>query len=236
MAESKFNFGNLAGGLAAAVPSIFGTISGIIQRNKGMKMMKNNARPIYRRPSEVGQGLALSEQQYLNGGMPGTANLIDNIGSANANASDMAIQAASSGGDALDAITKLNYNQNQQFNNVAAQEAEFKAGQLDNYQQQLGIGAQYADKEFEYNQNQPYQDRAAAASAMIGAGNTNVGNGLNGVSQLATTALMGGMFSGNPKPKKSMFNPLDAALTAPLNFTNKRLVYNPYDKSVVAGS
>jgi len=101
---------------AAAIPSIFQGISGIVQGNKGKKMAQRNVRPVYTRPTEVGQGLSLAEQNYINGVMPGTSVARNNISSAGANALDNITQAASSSGDVLDGITKVQYNEDLQTN------------------------------------------------------------------------------------------------------------------------
>ena len=222
--------------IAAAIPSVFQGITGAIQAGKGRRMAENNIRPTYNRPKEATEALALSSNNYLNSGMPGKNGLVNQIGSANANALDMATQAASSGGDVLDAITKLNYNEQQQLNQVAAQEAQFKDAQLKDYQNQLGIAAGYSDKEFAYNKDQPYQDRAAAASSLIEAGNTNVGSGLNGLSTLATASLLGGEDdeAKNDKLKLAGLKKFggNAAANAAASLTGKKIIYDPYGKKL----
>lgn len=196
---------------AAAVPAVFQGISGIIQSNKGKRMAQKNVRPTYFRPSEVGQSLALSEQNYFNGGMPGTAAARNNISASSANAMDNVVQAASSGADVLDGISKINFNEGLQTNDLAAQQAAFKNQQLNQYQNQLVNSAQYADKEFAYNQDSPYQERAAAASALIGAGNVNTGNGINNLSSLATTVGLNGGFSSNGGSNNNTLGSLPAS-------------------------
>lgn len=222
-------------GLAAASP-IFQTISGAIQARKGRKLAQSNIRPIYTRPSEVTKGLAIAENNYLTGGMPGAAGVKNQIDSAFANNLDTATQAAGSGIDVIDALTKLDYNKQQQLNEVASNEAQFKQQQLDDYQRQLANGAAYSDKEFAYNKDQPYQDTAAEASALIGSGNTNVGNGINGITSIGTAIAMDRTKKPTVPTDKNMFHPLDAALTAPLNFTNKKMVFDPYGRRVLPGT
>lgn len=207
-AASAFNPWTAA---AAAVPAIFQGVSGIVQANKGKRMAQKNVRPIYARPTEVGQGLALAEQNYMNGGLPGESGLVNQVSSANANALDNSIQAASSGGDVLDAITKLNYNEQNQLNSINNKRVTYKDQQLADYQNQLQNSAQYTDKEFAYNQDAPYQDRAASASALINAGNQNIGSAVNGLGSLATVVGLNGGFNGNSEtPQISNSNTLAA--------------------------
>jgi len=191
-----------AAGAAAAIPSIFQGISGISQANRGKKMLANNIRPNYQRPNEVNQGLALAEQAYANGVMPGTSQAINNISGSGAAMLGQATQAAGSSGDILDAITKINYNQGEQFSNLAAQQAAFKAQQLQAYQQQLANSAGYADKEFAYNKDQPYQQTRQEGLDLIGAGNQNIGGAVNGAASIGTSLLMSGA------SKKAVFDPV----------------------------
>lgn len=226
---------------AAAVPSIFQGVSGAIQAAKGRRMAKNNIRPTYARPNEINTALALAENNFHNGGMPGSTGIKNQIDSGYANSLDMAIQAASSSGDVQDAITKLDYNRGKQYNDVATQEASFKQQQLEDYKKALMVGAGYSDKEFAYNKDQPYQDTAAAASALIEGGNINAGNAANGLSSLGTMALMNDfqktqqvdIFNQGLRPDSLLsslqrFKPLSPD-AGKINFTSglRKLVYDP---------
>jgi len=218
---------------AAAVPAIFQGISGIIQSNKGKRMAQNNIRPVYSRPTEVGQGLALAEQAYLNGGMPGSAVARNNVSSAGATALDNITQAASSGADVLDGISKVQYNEGLQTNDIATQEAAYKKQQLGQYQDQLANSAQYADKEFSYNKDAPYQTTAAAASALIGAGNTNVGNSVNNLGSLATTIGLNGGFNGKSENTNQLGSLPSSAAGIKVNpGMGGKMVWDPYTKKL----
>jgi hypothetical protein len=174
----------------AAGATAFKGISGAMQVSKGKNMAKNNIRPIYTRPNEVSQGLSLAEKGYENAVMPGTSQAINNISATGAAAFGSVRDSATNSGDVLDAITKVNFNQGQQFNDLASRQALYKQQQLGNLQAQLANSAQYGDKEFSYNKDQPYQDTAAAASALIGAGNQNLGSAVNELGTIGTAAIM----------------------------------------------
>lgn len=184
----------IAAGIAA-IPSIFQGISGMSQVSRGKKLAASNIRPTYQRPDEVNQALALAQQNFANGVMPGTALATNNISASGATMLNEATKAAGSSGDILDAITKIDYNQGQQYNALAGQQAQYKAQQMQNLQAQLQNSAGYTDKEFAYNKDQPYQDKAAQASALIGAGNQNIGNAVNGIANIGTSLAMGGQQS-----------------------------------------
>jgi hypothetical protein len=216
----------------AAGASAFKGISGAIQVGKGKTMAKNNIRPVYQRPGEVNQGLALAEQGYYNAVMPGTSQAINNISASGAGSFNAATQAASSSGDVLDAISKINFNQGQQFNDLASQQALYKQQQLGNLQSQLANSAQYTDKEFSYNKDSPYQDEAAAASAMIGAGNQNIGSAASELGTIGTAAIMNQGTGAKIKEAPQLTNvpPMSASLLSP--GLGGKMVYDPYTKKM----
>lgn len=183
-----------AAGLASG-GGIYKTIAGARQAKRGKDILKNLVRPTYTRPGEVTQALNLAERNYLNG-MPG-ANIAENrIGTSSATAMGTATQGASSSADVLDAATRINLNENNALNDLAVQEANFKQNALGGYLGELHNNATYADKEFDYNLNQPYQQKAAEASALIGAGNQNIYSGVSDIAGLGTNLLMGGFGGG----------------------------------------
>lgn len=166
----------------AAIPGLlsggYKAFAGAKQVKDGKEMAKNNIFQKYRRPEEVQQALRLAEQQYRNG-MPGTSLLENRIKSGAAMAMDASMQGASSSGDVLDAASRIGANTNTSMQDLALQEAAYKDKAMAGYTQQLQNSAGYADKEFQYNVAQPYERTAAAASALIGAGNTNVFAGVD---------------------------------------------------------
>lgn len=218
----------------AAIPTIWKGFKGNSQINQGNKILANNLRPTYSRPTEVGQSLALAEQAYLNGAMPGASTARNNISAVGANAFDNLTQGASSSGDLLDGITKIQATQDMSLNDLAIQEAAFKQQQLDDYQRQLATGAGYSDREFGYNYDQPYQDRAAAGNALIEAGNANLGAAIGEGAALGTAIASNqfGKKASQPGQTTSRFSPLSAAASAPLNFTAKKMVFDPYSRAV----
>lgn len=111
------------------------------------------------------------------------------IGRNVASATDTLMRTAGSSGDILDGITGINANSNEAFNNLALQEQQAKQIASQRYIDQLGVQSGYADKEFSYNQDQPYQNAMATASAMIGAGNQNKFAGWNDIAGMGASVL-----------------------------------------------
>lgn len=159
------------------------------QIKKGEALERSNVNPVYTRPGEVTTALNLAERNY-NNGMPGKSLMESRLGSNAATAYNTAVEGSSSSGDLLDAATKINLNTNFAGNDLNLQESNYKSGAMNNYIAQLQNNAQYADKEFQYNQDRPFQEQAAKASSLIGAGNQNEFGALNDVGQVASSALM----------------------------------------------
>lgn len=168
----------------AALPSLGKFITGDKQVKKGESLLNTAIRPIYKKPGEVMDATAILADQFFNPRMPGAKNLVSQAGSATANAIDNAVQGATSSGDVLDAVTKIDYNSRQQINDIGAAEAEFANNAQQNYVNQLMNDAQYTDKQFDVNQMQPYVNQVARGQALIGAGNNNKFGGGSELSKL----------------------------------------------------
>lgn len=196
----------LAAAGIAAVPGLINSglkfFGGNKQIKKGEEIDRNNKFIKYQRPSEVVQALKLAEKNYLSG-MPGVDILQNRIGTNAATAMNTATQGASSSADVLDAATKINYTTNMANEDLALEEQNFKQDALGGYLNQLGNNSGYADKEFSYNIDQPYQRRAAAASALIGAGHQNKWAGIDEGLGVATDILRTGL----KMPPKDGTNP-----------------------------
>lgn len=194
----------------AAIPGLisagYKTIAGIGQTKRGKEMAAANIFQKYNRPAEVDTALRLAEEKYRNGAMPGAELMQNRIGTSAAGAFDASMQGASSGGDVLDAASKINYNTNTAMNDLALNEAQYRDRALAGYTDQLNNSARYADKEFQYNIADPYARTAAAASALIGAGNMNTFTGIDeGMGSIA--AGIGALGEGGPTMGEIMGNP-----------------------------
>lgn len=178
--------------MGAAIPGLltggFKAISGMNQVREGKRLASQNVRPTYRRPGEVITAEAIAERNYLNG-MPGADIARSGINLNAAAAYGAAERGASSGGDLLDAATKIGLNTNQSMGQLAAQEAQYKITSGNAYNDALMKSAAYTDKEFSYNQDDPFQQKAAAASALINSGNKNIFSGLDDVAGMASSVI-----------------------------------------------
>lgn len=178
--------------LLAAVPAVasaaYKFIAGSKQVKDGKRIEKNNKFTTYQRPTEVTEALNLA-QRNLSNGMPGS-DLYENRIISNAGAAfNAASNGASSSADIIDSATKIGMNTNRAMQDLGLQEDNFTQRALGQVTDQLNNNAAYSDKEFMYNIDQPYQRKAAAASALIGAGNQNKFSAVDDLMGVATSAI-----------------------------------------------
>jgi len=133
----------------------------------------NPKRPTYTVPQEVQDKLA-QNQVNLNARSAGAARANENIFANQATTLQNATQAGGGISNQLLAGAMAQANTNQALGDLSASEME-------DYQRRLGnLGAaqsemgQYRDKEFDINKMQPFQDAAAAKSALIEGGIQNL--------------------------------------------------------------
>lgn len=207
----------IAPALLALIPSLIQAGQGIAQSVKANKIAKSNIRPTYsstpyKIPDEIKEYVARTKAM-MNTRLPGQ-NLMENKIDANTSNAIAAVQqSGNSSADIINSISGINGQQNDAYNNLGVQGATRYDALQGNVNNALLTSAQYKDRaydinsgnkqaEFEYNQNQPYQARAAAASALTGAGQQNIYNGIQGASNIGT------MMAANAQPKRNAAPPL----------------------------
>lgn len=219
----------LAAAAIKAAPALLSAgykfLSGNKQVKDGKRLQEQNKFTNYVRPTEATEALNLTERNFRNG-MPGS-DLYENRINSNAGAAfNAASNAASSSGDLLDAATKINMNTNRAMQDLGIQEDNFTQRALGQYTDQLGKNAVYSDKEFSYNIDQPFQAKAAAASALIGAGNQNKFSGFDEAMGVATDAARIGLNINEPTMGQKLgLSKIPLAKT--LGVTNKGALSNP---------
>lgn len=202
----------LAALAASAIPAIAKLFGGGKQVKDAKALAAGNKFTRYQTPEQVLQATKLAEGNYRNG-MPGQSRAENRIGTMEAGALNTATQGASSSGDLIDASTRINFGADQASNQLADQEAAYKAQALQGYEGALNNEAQYADKAYQINYLDPYIRKANTAAAMYGAGKINQQSGLDG---LATTALTAASMFGQ-KPENPVFGKINA--TQPVELT-----------------
>jgi hypothetical protein len=177
---------------AAAIPSVYKAGSGIVQAIRGKQMARNNQRPTYEIPQAIAGNQKLAANAYADPRLAGQDIMEDNLRSATATGLDAAKNISTDSGDILDAVSRLYGRESagvNQLNLAGAQQQQRDLAQLMGANSQLGA---YQDLAFDYNKNQPYQDRAGASSALIEAGNQNIYGGLDTLGSLTQSFIAPG--------------------------------------------
>lgn len=207
----------IAPALLALIPSLIQAGQGIAQSVKANKIAKSNIRPTYsstpyKIPDEIKEYVARTKAM-MNTRLPGQ-NLMENKIDANTSNAIAAVQqSGNSSADIINSISGINGQQNDAYNNLGIQGANRYDTLQENVNNALLTSAQYKDRaydinsgnrqaEFEYNQNQPYQARAAAASALTGAGQQNIYNGIQGASNIGTMMAANAQKTASPKSQQ----------------------------------
>jgi hypothetical protein len=182
----------ISAGIGAAVgigQSIYGGVkSG--QANKKMSDLESN-RPIYSRPDEIKQYLEMAKTN-TNSNMPGQTQMEQN----NQQSTQSSISKLEETGQ-LDAgaIQKLYQSEVGAHNNLAMQQAQYYQSNQDRLGQAFQKSAQYADQEFEYNVNAPWQRQYNKAIGQYESGQQTLNSGLNSVAGAAMSGAS--MFGGS---------------------------------------
>lgn len=207
----------IAPALLALIPSLIQAGQGVAQSIRANKIAKSNQRPSYtatpyKIPDEIKEYVARTKAM-MNTRLPGQ-NLMENKIDANTSNAIAAIQqSGNSSADIINSISGINGQQNDAYNNLGVQGATRYDALQGNVNNALLTSAQYKDRaydinsgnkqaEFEYNQNQPYQARAAAASALTGAGQQNIYNGIQGASNIGTMMAANAQKTSTPQSQQ----------------------------------
>lgn len=149
----------------------------------GMGESVANARMMAADPRLAGQGLM--EDKLANS----TSQAIENVGNY-----------ATSGGDALAALTKVNANEVAGLNDIGIQAAGQTQGNRMNLQGQLGVLGARQDQIFQANVKEPWMQKAAAISALRQSQKENIHGAISGAeaealkiaSLVSPTSMLGG--------------------------------------------
>lgn len=172
----------VAAGISAGVPAILKVTQSIQQANQAKRLEEKYDRPVYEIPDELLEAENLIAQQAARSDIPGQAYVEEQIDRSSTNTLAEMIRVSDNPGDILNRAMQLNQNRNDQIAGLGVQGAQMKRDAqfaLADFQRLL---ASYRDKEFEYNENAPYQAAMASASALRGASNQNLNSGLTDLS------------------------------------------------------
>lgn len=140
----------------------------------GLKKLMGANRPEYEIPESARQALAQARILQADKNMPGEQKALEQVGISSANAT----QAASQGGNVLEAISAIQGQQDRATQGVLARSEEDQRNDQQRLMQQLGIMSQYEDQKFQMNEFAPYAENQQETRDLVGALSTNASNAL----------------------------------------------------------
>lgn len=140
----------------------------------GLKKFMGAGRPEYEIPESARQALAQARILQADKNMPGEQKALEQVGISSANAT----QAASQGGNVLEAISAIQGQQDRATQGVLARSEEDQRNDQNRLMQQLGIMSQYEDQKYQMNEFAPYAENQQETRDLVGALSTNVSNAL----------------------------------------------------------
>lgn len=183
------------------------------QEGQGREMSTAYKRPMYSAPSSIKENTQNMRMLYQNPNMLGY-NLLNKQRLSEQAATLRALKESGAGGGNLHAaMVGLNDNANKADQDMQIAQNDQKTRALQGLGQALTTEAQYADKEFAYNKDQPYQNAQAAAAAQIQASQKQKDNmyqsgtqGVLGMGQQFTQLMQ------NPEFMKALSDPKIAGM------------------------
>lgn len=197
MADNKGGFLSALGGLGGAIgagSSIIGLLSGLGQKARGNRMLRNAVDPGYKIPKEFGKNL-LEAESLARTGLPSEQY---NLASTNIQRGTAgALGALGKFRNPMAAVSNIQRNQNDALASLDAQNA---AARRQNILQAMGARREMAGQQLAKQQyaQQVYADQVNQANALIGAGSQNFAGGLSSLGQLG---LMQSLYGNKPTPK-----------------------------------
>lgn len=221
--------------IIAAAAAVYQIGSGIDQKNKAKKMERSLKRPDYNPrpyeiPKEVDQYLQKAKMEALDQKLPGQQVMEERISGATSNAVAATQQSGTDSAEILNAIAGIQRSEDRAVNDLNVMAAQDQIRKQANVDQALSNSAQFADRKtamdkqdadrkFQINEYDPYKEKAAAISALKGAGQQNIYGGIEGISSVAMTQMQYGDNSKKVKqpPTGTPYAgpPMNSAGTAP---------------------
>jgi len=167
--------------IAQGVPALIQAGTGIAQFVSGNRAMKNNVRPMMDIPDSAQSALGLRRSMASQMEMPGQSQAEQAMNQQVALGAQQATQTAGTSSEALGALTNMFAARMGQQNDLAGQAAQNFNMNQDKLAGELARMADWEQQQFMTNQMQPFLDKAAMSSAMVGSGMQNAFQGVTGI-------------------------------------------------------
>jgi hypothetical protein len=175
---------------SSIIPSIAQGITGAQQKKEAKRLRESTTRPVYETPMSAKKALNIAEQQATQG-LVGRSILEDRLRSSTAGAVRATEEVATSPASRLAAITATYGKEMEGMEDIAMADTQARLEAANRLSRAFGTMANYEDREFDINEQRPFDDAMAAASALEGAGMQNKQGALEGLSRAGAAALSG---------------------------------------------
>jgi len=192
--------------------AIYNAINNRNQQEKANKQLQSTIqnRPSYPTPGYINSILDIANRQ-AGGNMPGYAQAQDKIAANTALGAGEINRTALDPNQTLGALTKLYTNQTANQNNLAVQNANYQNNQLNNLKSAYQLGADYADKGWDWNTKQAFEEQynrlVADRAAYNQAKNQSLQGLMSGMSNLSSSII--NAYSKNPDGFSDWFGDKD---------------------------
>lgn len=198
---------------ASLVPSLVQGFTGMEQSRRARKILDNLNRPQFEIPTAATEALGTARTLASTNQLPNQVQAEMGINQSTANALYNINQNATSGTEALAAITGVAANENAAMNDLSGRAAVFSQQQNQNLMNQLNQYAGWQNRAWDYNVNQPFQMKLAEGQALAAAGMQNKYEALKGgagatANIFGNKALMENGTGGADKWQDNYFNPV----------------------------
>ena len=196
----------------SAGTAIYNAINNRNQQEKANKQLQSTIqnRPSYTTPGYINSILDIANRQ-AGGNMPGYAQAQDKIAANTALGAGEINRTALDPNQTLGALTKLYTNQTANQNNLAVQNANYQNNQLNNLKSAYQLGADYADKGWDWNTKQAFEEQynrlVAGRAACNQAKNQSLQGLMSGMSNLSSSII--NAYSKNPNGFSDWFGDKD---------------------------
>lgn len=161
---------------------------GLMQLGMGARM--DPKRPEYEIPSAAKEELAMS-RMGLNARMPGVNYAEQRIGQNSAGSAYRLNRAATNPNQILNGLASIQMNANIASRGLMEAEAGDAIRRESNLRRSLGVMANYQNRKWELDKQQPFLDAARTKAALIGGGLQNLSGGINqGLSGMLGAQMM----------------------------------------------
>lgn len=178
---------------------IMDLIGGLMNSSKAKKV--NAVRPKYEIPQEVFQNQAMYEAMANSSRVPGQSYIENQIAQNTSQAIGVSQRAAGSSVDALSAISGINQNANNMYNELGVQGANYQMQAKDKLAASRETVADYRQQEFDYNKNQAYLEKMKLKQKYEDQARQNYGNMSNDIHEFGMSMSSMGMSGGGDKAK-----------------------------------